>query len=51
MCIAQFLVTLNSKTNADPMMIAGQKALATSFIPVSLHSPTNVGFLWPHRRA
>jgi hypothetical protein len=32
------------------MMIAGQKAFATSFILVSLHSPTNVGFLWSHRR-
>jgi hypothetical protein len=31
-CIAQFRVTLNSNTNADPMIIAGQKAFATSFI-------------------
>jgi hypothetical protein len=37
---------LNNNTNADPIMIAGQKAFATSFILVSLHSPTNVGFLY-----
>jgi hypothetical protein len=50
MCTAQFRVTLKSKTNADPMMIAGQKAFANSFILVSLHSPTHVGFLRPRRR-
>ena len=50
MCIAQFRVTLNSNTNADPMMIAGQKAFATLFILVSLLSPTNIGFLWTHQR-
>jgi hypothetical protein len=51
MCIAQFRVTLNSNTNADPMMIAGQKAFPTSFILVSLlprrmsvfYGPTGAG--------
>ena len=37
MCIAQVRVTFNSNTNADPMIIAGQKAFATSFI----HIPRN----------
>jgi hypothetical protein len=38
--IAQLRVTLNSNTKADPMIIAGQKAFATSFILVSLQIPT-----------
>jgi hypothetical protein len=32
---------------ADPMIIAGQKAFAISFILVSSQSPTNVDFLFP----
>jgi hypothetical protein len=34
----QLRATLNNNTNADPMMIAGQKAFATSFILVSSQS-------------
>jgi hypothetical protein len=45
----QLRATLNNNTNADPMMIAGQKAFATSFI-VSSQSSTNVGLLSSHRR-
>jgi hypothetical protein len=39
MCVAQLRVTLNSNTNADPMIIAGQKAFATSFILRFLTNP------------
>jgi hypothetical protein len=39
MCVAQLRVTLNSNTKADPMIIAGQKAFATSFILVSSQIP------------
>jgi hypothetical protein len=38
MCVAQLRVTLNSNTNAV-MIIAGQKAFATSFILVSSQIP------------
>jgi hypothetical protein len=38
MCIAQLRATFNSNTNADPMIIAGQKAFATSFILIP-HNP------------
>jgi hypothetical protein len=46
-CIAQRRAALNRNTNAEPMMIAGQKAFATSFILVSSQSS---GLLSSRRR-
>jgi hypothetical protein len=42
MCIVQVRVTFNSNTNADPMIIAGQNAFATSFIHVPHNPPRTV---------
>jgi hypothetical protein len=42
MCIVQVRVTFNSNTNADPMIIAGQNAFATSFIHIPHNPPRTV---------
>jgi hypothetical protein len=42
MCIVQVRVTFNSNTNADPMIIAGQNAFATSFIHIPYNPPRTV---------